>query len=54
MKTGMFSSANGGPLTKLPTEPADYKGGELPQPVIKEFSSHRRHSPFFDKKVTKQ
>ena len=42
----MSSSANGGPLTKLHIEPVDYKGGELPQLVIKEFSSHRRHSPF--------
>ena len=46
LKTEMSSSANGGPLTKLHIEPADYKGGELPQLVIKEFSSHRRHSPF--------
>jgi hypothetical protein len=27
--------------------PADYKGGELPQPVIKEFSSHHWHGSLF-------
>jgi len=27
-------------------KPVDYKGGEHPQPVIKEFSSHHLYGPF--------
>jgi hypothetical protein len=45
MKLGQSSLVNGGPLTKRYQMPVDYKDGEHPQPVIKEFSSHHPGGP---------
>jgi hypothetical protein len=46
MKTGQSSLVDGGPLPKRFLMPMDYKDGEHPQPVIKEFSSHHPGGPF--------
>ena len=46
LKTGLSSLVNGGPLSKHTSfMPVDYKDGEHPQPVIKEFSSHHPGGP---------